>query len=67
MEEVRKLESNDSKINLGITLKALASKRLRLRIWTHSLGEYLYVLSRKDLTLRHKSYSISRQDDGFLE
>ena len=59
-EEAEKLERNDSEINLTILLKKAATKKLRLRIWTYSLGEYLYVLSRQGLTLRHKIYSISQ-------
>ena len=66
-EEAEKLERNDSKINLGILLKTAATKKLRLRIWAYSLGEYLYVLSRQGLTLRHKTYSILQEDDDFLE
>ena len=34
-----KLERNDSKINLGIVLKESAKKKLRLRVWAHSVGE----------------------------
>ena len=65
--EEDKFERNDSKINLFIQLKNSATKKLRLRVWAYSLGEYLYVLSRQGLTLRHKTYSISREDDDFLE
>ena len=65
--EAEKLERNDSKINLGIVLKNAATKKLWLRIWAHSLGEYLYILTRSELTLRHKTYSISPQDEDFLE
>ena len=38
-----------------------------LRVWAYSLGEYLYVLSRQGLNLRHKTYSIAQEDDDFLE
>ena len=65
--EAEKLERNDSKINLGIVLKNAATKKLQLRVWAHSLGEYLYILTRSGLTLRHKTYSISPQDENFLE
>ena len=37
------LERNDSKLNLAIPLKNAAIKKLRLKIWAYSLGEYLYV------------------------
>ena len=66
-EEAEKLERNDLKINLWILFETAATKKLRLRIWTYSLGEYLYLLSRQVLTLRHKTYSISQEDDDFLE
>ena len=64
---MEKLQRNDSKITLYITLKSVATKRLRLRIWGYSLGEYLYVLASDGLTLRRKTYSIIQEDDGFLE
>ena len=65
--EAEKLEKNDSKVNLGIVLKESAKKRLRLRVWAHLTGEYLYILSRSGLTLRHKTYGISQQGKDFLE
>ena len=65
--EEEKFERNDSKINLFIQLINSATKKLRLRVWAYSLGEYLYVLSRQGLTLGHKIYRIAREDDDFLE
>ena len=65
MEEAEKLERNDSKINLAVLLTKAAIKRLRLRIWAYSLGEYLHVLSRQGLTLRHKTYSILQEMTTF--
>ena len=62
-----KLERSNSKINLSIQLKNSATKKLRLRVWAYSLGEYLYVLSRQGLTLRYKTYSIAQEDNNFLE
>ena len=64
---MEKLERDDSKIDLFIQLKKTATKKLRLRIWAYSFGEYLYVLSRQGLTLRHKTYSIVQEKDNFLE
>ena len=49
--EVEKLERNDSKINLHVLLEPAATKKLRLRVWAHSIGEYLYILARSGLTL----------------
>lgn len=50
-----------------IALKGAATKKLRLKIWGYSLSEYLYVLARDGLTLRHEAYSITQQDGNFLE
>ena len=61
--EEEKLETNDSKINLSIELKNSVTKKLRLRVWSYSLGEYLFVPSLQGLTLQHKTYSIAQEDD----
>ena len=58
VREAEKLERNDSKINLMITLKEAAKYNLRVRIWAYSLSEYLYVKKRtysKTQNLRYKS------------
>ena len=65
--EAEKLKKNDSKINLHLLLKAAASKKLRVRIWVHSVGEYLYILSRSGLTLRHQIYTINQEEKDFIE
>ena len=44
-----------------------ATKKLSLRVWAHSLGEYLYILTKNGLTLRHRTYTINQTDDGLLE
>ena len=66
VKELEKLERNDSKINLQITLKDVADFSLRVRIWAYSLSEYLYVLSKSRLTLKHRTYTINQSDDDFL-
>ena len=66
-KEAEKLERNDSKINLYVLLKATATKKLGLRVWAYSVGEYLYILSRNRLTLRHKTYTINQDDKDLLE
>ena len=65
--DAKKLERNDSKISLDNVLENAATKKLRQRIWVHSVGEYLYDLLSNGLTLHHKTYSISQQDNNFLE
>ena len=66
-KEAEKLERNDSKINLQITIKKAAKFNLRVRIWAYSLSEYLYVLSKSGLTLKHRTYAINQSDEDFLE
>ena len=65
--EAEKLERNNSKMNLHILLKSAATKKLRLRVWAHSIGEYLYILARSRLTLRHRTDGINQEDKDFLE
>ena len=54
-------------MNLMITLKEAAIYNLRVRIWAYSLSEYLYVLSKSGLTLKHRTYAINQIKDDFLE
>ena len=67
VNEAENLERNDSKINLKITLKDAAGFNLKVRIWEYSLPEYLYVLSKSGLTLKHRTYTINQTDEEFLE
>ena len=67
VKEAEKLERNNSKINLHIMLKNAATKKLRLRVWAHSPGEYLYILTKNGLTLRHRTYAINQTDEDLLE
>ena len=67
VKEAEKLERNDSKINLQITLKDTADFNLRVRVWAYSLSEYLYVLSKSGLTLKHRTYTINQTDEDVLE
>ena len=65
--EAEKLERNDSKINLHLLLKLAATKILRVRVWAHSIGEYLYTLSKRGLTLQHRVYAINQENKDVLE
>ena len=66
-KKAEKFERNNSKINLQITLKKAAKFNFRVRIWAYSLSEYLYVLSKSGLTLKHRTYAINQSDADFLE
>ena len=59
MKEAEKLERNNSKISLHLLLKEAATRKLRLRVWAHSLGEYLYILNKNGLTLRQNIWNQS--------
>lgn len=37
------------------------TKKMRLRIWRYFQGEYLYMLTNKELTMKCKTYSISKK------
>ena len=67
IKEAEKLERNDSEISLHLMIKEAATKKLRLRMWAYSLGKYLYILSKNELTLRHRTYAINQTDDDLLE
>ena len=67
MNKAKKLERNDSKINVSVQLKAAATKKLRLRVWAYVIGEYLYILSKNGLTLRYRTYAINQDNKDLLE
>ena len=48
-------------------VKAATTKNLRLRVWVHSVGEYLYILSRSALTVRNRMNAINQSDKHLLE
>ena len=52
MKEAEKLERSNSKISLHLVLKEVATRKLRLRVWAHSLGEYLYILNKNGLNFK---------------
>ena len=62
---MEKLERNYSKLNPTIQLKSAAAKMFRLRIWVYSVDQYLYLLEKDGLTLQHKTYSITSEDNDF--
>ena len=67
VKQAEKRERNYSKINPHILLKAAATKKLRVRIWAYSRAEYMYILTKSGLTLRHRTFVINQSDDDFLE
>ena len=67
VKEAEKHERNAFKISFHTLLKEAATKKLRLRFWAHSLGEYLYILTKCGLTFTHRTYAINQTDDDLLE
>lgn len=62
-----KREKHDAKITLHLLLKEAATKKLRLPVWVYLLGEYLYILTKNGLTLRHRTYAINQNGKDLLE
>ena len=48
-------------------LNDTADFNLRVRMWVYALSEYLYVLSKSGLTLKHRTYTINQSDGDFSE
>ena len=67
VKEAEKRERKDSKITLYVLRKQAAMEKLRLKVWSYSLGEYLYILSKNEFTLRHRIHTINQTDDDLLE
>ena len=55
------------KVIFPSNLKLLQQKKLRLRVWAYSIGEYFYILSRNGLTFRQRTYVINVDDEDLLE
>ena len=50
----------------GITLNMMlknVTKKVKLKVWGYSQGEYLYVLSAQGLTMRYKTYTVTKEND----
>ena len=64
--EIEKLRQNDSDLVLKMELKDVLIRKMRLRVWSYSQGEYFYVLGPSELTLKYKTYTALRHE-GELE
>ena len=56
---------NDSKLKLTIETKIPLMKKIRLRVWGYTNGEYLYMLLDGSLMLKYKTFTIKSLDDAF--
>ena len=50
-DEIEKPSRNDSKLNTTIELRNLLAKKMMLKVWGYTNGEYPYMLLDSELTL----------------
>ena len=62
-DELEKLTRNDSNISLTIKLKAVTTKKLRLRVIGYSQAEYFYATSSAGQIMIFKNYSVTKNND----
>ena len=63
-DEIEKPSRNDSKLNVTTELSNPLAKKMRLRAWGYTNGEYLYMLTDVNLTLKYKTYTIKSLNDA---
>ena len=61
-KELEKVVRNDSSLKLTITLKAPATKKMRLRVVGYHQGEYMYSMTNLGLLVSYKDYGIVAQN-----
>ena len=61
-DELEKLTRDDSGLAVFIDLKAVAAKKMRLRLTGYSQAEYWYAFSNKGYIMTYKNYDISKED-----
>ena len=66
-KRLKNLKEMTQKSTLHILVKAGATKKLRPKVWTHSLQEYLYILTKNGLTLRYRAHAINQTDENFFK
>ena len=60
--ELEKVVRNDSSLELTVTLKAAATKKMRLRVVGYHQGEYMYSMTNLGLLVSYKDYGIVAQN-----
>lgn len=61
--ELERLRRNNINLNLYVTLKSAATKKMKLRVFEFAMGEYIYMLTEKGLTMKQKTYSRVKRND----
>ena len=64
-DKIKKPSKNDSKLKVTIELRnpLAKKKKIRLRVWGYTNGEYLFMLIDSSLTLKYKTYALKSLDD----
>ena len=65
IKHIAKQSRNYSKLNITIELRNPFAKKMRLRVWGYTNGEYLYMMTDGSLTFKYKPYTIMSLDDAF--
>ena len=60
-DELEKPTRNDSKMTITIQTKTSLAKKVRLRVWDYTSGEYIYLQHDGSLTLKYKTYTLRSQ------
>ena len=60
-KELEKAKRNESKMRITIETRQSLSKKMRLRVWGYTNGEYIYLLNDGSLTLKYKTYTLKSQ------
>ena len=61
-DELEKINRDESRIALTISLKEAAGKKMRFRITSFSQDEFWYLLSNRGSIMSYKNYNISKSD-----
>ena len=64
-DELEKPTINDSKMTTTIEPKISLVKKMRLRVWGYTRGEYIYLQHDGSLTLKYKTYALRSQYEEF--
>ena len=60
-DELEKPTRNDSKMTITFETKIPLVKKMRLRVWGYTSGEYIYLQHNDSLTLKYKTYTLRSQ------